>query len=73
MKSRFILFNRAGVYYSEDAVADRLDRFMDVERGQFYLSHGGFVSGFTKYGEKFTRPALGIAPEDCHSLIKSKQ
>jgi hypothetical protein len=52
---------------------DRLDRFMGVEGGQFFLSHGGFVSGFTKYGEKFTRPALGIAPEDCHSLIKSKQ
>ncbi len=42
--------------------ADRLDRFMGVENGQFFLSHGGFVPGFTKYGEKFTRPALGEAP-----------
>ncbi len=41
---------------------DRLDRFMGVENGQFLLSQGGFVPGFTKYGEKFTRPALGKAP-----------
>ena len=44
--------------------ADRLDRFMGVENGQFFLSHGGFVPGFTKFGEKFTRPALGKAPSD---------
>ena len=41
----------------------RLDRFMGVEDGRFFLSHGGFVPGFTKYGEKFTRPA-GKAPTD---------
>ena len=44
--------------------ADRLDRFMGVENGQFFLSHGGFVPGFTPYGEKFTRPATGKAPSD---------
>jgi Domain of unknown function (DUF3472)/Domain of unknown function (DUF5077) len=43
--------------------ADRLDRFMGVEDGQFFLSHGGFVDGFTRYGEKFTRPATGKPPE----------
>ena len=43
--------------------ADRLDRFMGVENGQFFLSHGGFVEGFTKYDEKFTRPPLGVPPE----------
>lgn len=43
--------------------ADRLDRFMGLENGQFFLSHGGFVPGFTTYGEKFTRPAGGHAPE----------
>jgi hypothetical protein len=43
--------------------ADRLDRFMGVENGQFFLSHGGFVPGFTKSGEKFARPATGRAPE----------
>jgi hypothetical protein len=43
--------------------ADRLDRCMGVEGGSFFLSHGGFIPGFTKYGEKFTRPATGKAPE----------
>jgi hypothetical protein len=41
---------------------DRLDRFMGVEDGQFFLSHGGFVPGFTAYGEKFVRPPAGQAP-----------
>ncbi len=41
---------------------DRLDRFMGVEKDQFFLSHGGFVPGFTKYGEKFTRPPVGTPP-----------
>lgn len=44
--------------------ADRLDRFMGVEDGQFFLSHGGFIDGFTRYGEKFSRPPLGQAPSD---------
>ncbi len=42
----------------------RRDRFMGIEAGQFFLSHGGFVPGFTKYGEKFTRPATGKPPTD---------
>ncbi len=42
----------------------RLDRFMGVENGRFFLSHGGFVEGFTKYGEKFTRPATNMPPVD---------
>jgi len=44
--------------------ADRLDRFMGVENGRFFLSHGGFVPGFTQYGEKFTRPVVGQPPSD---------
>jgi hypothetical protein len=44
--------------------ADRLDRFMGVENGQFFLSQGGFIPGFTKFGEKFTRPSGGQAPKD---------
>jgi predicted GH43/DUF377 family glycosyl hydrolase len=50
--------------FSHDATgkADRLDRFMGVEQGQFFLSHGGFVEGFTQYGEKFSRPASGQSP-----------
>ncbi len=42
--------------------ANRFDRFMGVEGGRFFLSHGGFVPGFTKFGEKFTRPATGMPP-----------
>jgi hypothetical protein len=43
---------------------DRLDRFMGIENGEFFLSHGGFVPGFTKYGEAFSRPATGRPPSD---------
>ena len=43
---------------------DRLDRFMGVENGQFFLSHGGFIPGFTPLGERFTRPAGGKPPVD---------
>jgi hypothetical protein len=52
--------------FSHDATgkADRLDRFMGVENGQFFLSHGGFVPGFTQYGEKFIRSPTGKAPSD---------
>jgi hypothetical protein len=41
---------------------NRLDRFMGVENGRFFLSNGGFVPGFTKYGEKFKRPATSTPP-----------
>jgi hypothetical protein len=44
--------------------ADRLDRFMGIENGNFFLSQGGFVPGFTKYGQTFSRPATGQAPAD---------
>ncbi len=44
--------------------ADRLDRFMGLENGQFFLSNGGFISGYTKFGEKFDRPPAGPAPLD---------
>jgi len=42
--------------------AHRLDRFMGVEDGRFFLSHGGFIEGFTKYGEPFTRPVTNTPP-----------
>lgn len=50
--------------FSHDATgrADRLDRFMGVESGRFFLAHGGYTDGFTPYGEKFTRPAAGQLP-----------
>lgn len=41
----------------------RLDRFMGVEKGRFFLSHGGFVEGFTAYGEAFVRPASSTPPD----------
>lgn len=44
--------------------SDRLDRFMGVEDGQFFLSNGGFIPGYTKYGEQFSRPAAGHPPLD---------
>jgi hypothetical protein len=45
--------------FSHDATgkADRLDRFMGVENGKFFLSQGGFMEGRTPFGEAFTRPA----------------
>ncbi len=42
--------------------ANRLDRFMGVASGRFFLSHGGFVEGFTKFGEPFQRPATNEPP-----------
>ena len=42
----------------------RFDRFMGVENGQFFLSHGGFTDGFSTYGEKFVREATGKPPTD---------
>jgi hypothetical protein len=52
--------------FSHDSTgrADRLDRFMGIERGEFFLQHGGFVTGFTKSGEEFTRPVTGKLPID---------
>ncbi|MBI5386045.1 MAG: DUF3472 domain-containing protein [Verrucomicrobia bacterium] len=52
--------------FSHDSTgrADRLDRFMGVEGGQFFLSHGGFIPGSTQYGEKSTRPSTGQPPTD---------
>ena len=43
--------------------ADRLDRFGGVENGLFFLSHGGFVEGFTQSGDTFTRPSTGQLPD----------
>lgn len=51
---------------------DRLDRFMGVEQSQFFLSNGGFIPGFTKFGEKFVRPATGHAPDDFDLLALPK-
>jgi hypothetical protein len=42
---------------------NRLDRFMGVDGGRFFLSNGGFVAGFTKFGEKFHRPPTDRPPD----------
>jgi hypothetical protein len=63
-EGRWIELTTASFSHDGTGKADRLDRFMGVENGQFFLSHGGFVPGFTQYGEKFTRPALGQPPAD---------
>jgi hypothetical protein len=49
--------------------ADRRDRFMGVEEGQFFLSHGGFIDGFTTFGDRFARPATGNAPADLARVL----
>jgi hypothetical protein len=45
--------------FSHDATgkADRRDRFGGVEEGWFFLSNGGFVPGFSRYGDPFDLPA----------------
>ncbi|MCC6245831.1 MAG: DUF3472 domain-containing protein [Gemmatimonadaceae bacterium] len=40
----------------------RRDRFMGLEDGAFFLSHGGFRSGFTEAGTTFSRPATSVPP-----------
>ena len=55
---------QAGFSHDPTGKSDRRDRFMGVADGQFFLSHGGFVPGFTKFGEKFTRPATSKPPND---------
>ncbi len=55
---------RATFSHDPTGKADRLDRFMGVEGGRFFLSHGGFLDGFTRYGEAFDRPAGGRPPDD---------
>jgi hypothetical protein len=59
--------------FSHDSTGkvDRLDRFMGIEDGQFFLSNGGFIPGFTKYGTLFSRPATGHLPDDLDSLLSS--
>ncbi|MFM7162179.1 MAG: DUF3472 domain-containing protein [Planctomycetaceae bacterium] len=48
--------------------ADRRDRFMGLEQDAFFLSSGGFVEGYTEFGQRFERPAAqappAIAPGD---------
>jgi hypothetical protein len=63
-KGEWIEITTASFSHDPTGKADRLDRFMGLENAQFFLSHGGFVPGFTQYGQRFTRPATGHAPSD---------
>jgi hypothetical protein len=63
-EGQWVELTTASFSHDPTGKADRLDRFMGVESGQFFLSHGGFVPGFTPYGERFTRPATGKMPSD---------
>ncbi|MGI8604293.1 MAG: DUF3472 domain-containing protein [Verrucomicrobiales bacterium] len=56
--------SRASFSHDQTGKADRLDRFMGMENGWFFLSHGGFVPGFTESGAEFTRPTTGQPPGD---------
>lgn len=42
---------------------NRLDRYMGIENGAFFLSHGGFVPGFTVTGTAFSRAPSGSPPD----------
>lgn len=59
---RWIELTTASFSHDGTGRSDRRDRFMGLENGEFYLSHGGFVDGFTAYGKKFSRPAQKEAP-----------
>jgi hypothetical protein len=61
-KGEWIELTTASFSHDSTGKADRLDRFMGLEQGQFFLSHGGFGPGFTRSGEQFTRPAVGRPP-----------
>jgi hypothetical protein len=61
-EGQWIELSEASFSHDPTGKTDRLDRFMGVESGQFFLSHGGFVAGFTKSGEKFARPSAGQPP-----------
>ena len=63
---------KASFSFDSTGKADRLDRFMGLEDGQFFLSHGGFVPGFGKSGETFTRPVAGLAPKIVLPVLSEK-
>lgn len=60
---QWIELTTARFTHDETGKADRLDRFGGVENGQFFLSHGGFVEGFTPSGDTFTRVPTQQPPD----------
>ncbi len=67
-KGEWIEITEAGFSHDATGKSDRLDRFMGVENGQFFLNHGGFIEGFTPFGQKFPRSATGKPPGDLDFL-----
>lgn len=61
---------KASFSHDPTGKADRLDRFMGIENGQFFLSNGGFMPGTTTFGEVFTRPASGQPPGSDLPIVK---
>jgi hypothetical protein len=59
---KWIEITRANFSHDGTGKSDRLDRYMGVDQGRFFLSHGGFLNDFTKYGDPFDRPALNKPP-----------
>jgi len=62
--NQWIEIAEASFSHDETGKTDRLDRFMGVEDGRFFLSHGGFAAGFTEYGKRFQRPPTGKVPAE---------
>jgi len=62
-EGQWIELTEAKFSHDPTGKSDRLDRYMGLQDGQFFLSHGGFVDTFTPYGERFTRPKSGRSPE----------
>lgn len=60
---RWIELTRASFSHDPTGKSDRRDRFMGIQQSQFFLSHGGFLSGHTKFGELFVRPESGEVPQ----------
>jgi len=58
-------FELTAAHFSHDGTgrSDRLDRFMGVEDGRFFLSHGGFLDESTRSGKSFSRPPSAGPPE----------
>ncbi|MFT4709167.1 MAG: thiol-disulfide isomerase/thioredoxin [Bacteroidia bacterium] len=56
--------------FSHDATgkSDRMDRFMGMSDGEFFLSHGGFVEGEGVFGEAFDRQPTGTLPTTSNPL-----
>ena len=66
----WIEITEASFSHDPTGKSDRLDRFMGVEAGQFFLSHGGFSEGTMPFGQRFTRPASRQPPKELVEFFK---